>query len=192
LGIDYLEEQRRVVEEQEEIMKLQQEAMERQQASQGAPPGGGGGGQPDQSGGGGATTQPGATPGDVYEQGKALAQQLLLQTPPTARRGQLVQIKHTNPTLHAIVLQEMNNMRQQFASQGQQAMMQQADAKMASTIDKQLDKVPSPFLIGILISDQICDYTRKDLSKIAMDVKYGVPYAKEAFHFIFEKVRGLT
>lgn len=188
LGIDYMEEQRRVVEEQEEIQKLQQEAMERQQASQGAPSGGGGG-QPQQ---GGAGTQPGATPGDVYEQGKALAQQLLLQTPPTARRGQLVQIKHTNPTLHAIVLQEMNNMRQQFASQGQEAMMQQAGAKMASAIDQQLDKVPSPFLIGILISDQICDYTRKDLAKIAMDVKYGIPYAKEAFHFIFEKVRGLA
>ena len=190
LGIDYLEEQRRVVEEQEEIQKLQQEAMERQQASQGAPSGGGGGGQP--QGGGGATTQPGATPGDVYEQGKALAQQLLLQTPPTARRGQLVQIKHTNPTLHAIVLQEMNNMRQQFASQGQQAMMQQAGAKQASAIDMQLDKIPSPMLIGILLSDQICDYTRKDLAKIAMDIRAGVPYAKEAFHFIFEKVRGLT
>jgi len=90
------------------------------------------------------------------------------------------------------VLQEMNNMRQQFASQGQQMMMQQAGAKMAEAIDKQLEKIPSPFLIGILISDQICDYTRRDLSKIAMDIKRGIPWAKEAFHFIYEKVRGLT
>lgn len=185
LGIDYLEEQRRVVEEQEEISKLQQEAMERQQAQQM----GMGQGQPGQ-GGEGMATEPGATPGDVYEQGKQIAQQLLMQTPATARRGELIKIKHTNPTLHAIVMQEMDNMRQQFASQGQQMMMQQAGAKMASAVRAELDALPSPVMLGVLISDQVCDYNRRDLAKLAMDIKHDIRGVKQAFHFIYSKIRG--
>lgn len=125
LGVDYLEEQRRVVEEQEAVQELQQEAMDRQQASQLE----GGGGAPTPGGDPGAMPpggQPGATPGDVYEQGKQMAQQLLLQTPPSMRRGELIKIKHSNPTLHAIVIQEMDNMRQDMAREGQAMMMQQA------------------------------------------------------------------
>jgi hypothetical protein len=53
-----------------------------------------------------------------------------------------------------------------------------------------LDKIPSPTMIGILISDQICDYNRKDLSKIAMDIKYDRQGAKAAFHYIYAKIRG--
>lgn len=177
LGIDYMEEQRRVVEEQAAIQKLQQEAMEDQQAAQsgGAPAEGG---APAGPGG-----NPGATPGDVYEQGKEMASQLLLQTPPSMRRGELIKIKHSNPTLHAIVIQEMDNMRQEFARQGQAMMMDQA--KQASAGD-----IPSPMLIGMLISDQILEYNRGDLRKIAMDIKHGVKGADKAFRFIYSRVRG--
>lgn len=193
LNIDYVEEQKRVIKEQETIQKLQQEAMERQQAMQGQGQTGGAGGGQDPN----APIQPGATPGDVYEQGKQLAQQLLFQTPASMRRGELIKIKQTNPTLHAIVNQEMDNIRNSMASQGQAAMMQQAQQqgagqmgqKAAEALDD-LSRLPSPFMIGILINDQVMEYNRRDLQKIAMDVKHNVKGAKEAFHFIYEKLEG--
>ena len=191
LGIDYIEEQRRVVEEQEEIMKLQQEAAERQQASQASTQGQSGGQQIDPNTGmpmapdpsAGALMEPGATPGDVYEQGKQLAQQLLLQTPPSMRRGELVKIKHSNPTLHAIVTQEMDNMRNEMARQGQAMIMEQS--KMASA-----DSLPSPLAVGVLVAEQVCDYNRGDLRKIAMQIKLGREDAKRAFHYVYQKMRG--
>ena len=180
LGIDYLEEQRRVVEEQESIQKLQQEAMERQETQQSQE-----GAQPQQ---GDPSSTVGATPGDVYEQGKALAQQLLLQTPDSQRRGELIKIKHSNPTLHAIVLQEMNQMRQDMASQGQAMMMQQA--KGASADLDEARHLPSPTMISLLLADQVLDYQREDLRKIAVDIKQKVNGAKAAFHFIYARARG--
>lgn len=109
LGIDYMEEQKRIVEEQQEIQKLQQKAMEEASTQQ-------------MDGSGGENAGPGAvvgaTPGDVYEQSKAIAQQLLTQTPATMRRKALIDIKHSNPTLHALVLQNMDEMRSQAAAQG--------------------------------------------------------------------------
>ncbi len=186
LGIDYQEEQKRVVEEQEFIQQLQEEAMERQQAAQmgmGDPQAGPGGE-------GGPGGQPGASPGDVYEQGKQLAQTLLIQTPATMRRGELIKIKHSNPTLHAIVIQEMDNMRNDMARQGQAMMMEQA--KMASAeLPALAHELPSPFYVGLLIADQVGEYNRHDLQKIAMDVKYEVEGAKEAMHFIYGHIVGL-
>ena len=113
LGIDYMEEQKRIVEEQQEIQKLQQKAME-ESSSQ----------QLDGSGGenAGPNAVVGATPGDVYEQAQQLAQQLLTQTPASMRRGELIKIKHSNPTLHALVLQCMDDMRTQAAAQGRAQM----------------------------------------------------------------------
>jgi len=177
LGIDYLEEQRRVTEEQEQVMKLQQEAMERQQAAEmGAGAEGGAEGGP-----GG---QPGATPGDVYEQGKQMAEQLLLQTPENMRRGELIKIKHSNPTLHAIVIQEMDNMRQEMSRQGQAMVMDQVKQAEAS-------KLPSTTTISLLIADQIMDYNRGDLRKIAMDIKRKIPHAREAFSFVWRRMIGV-
>jgi hypothetical protein len=186
LGIDYEEEQKRVIEEQELIQSLQQEAEERAQAAQM--------GMADQSQdpnaqGGAPGGQPGATPGDVYEQGKQLAEQLLLQTPATMRRGELVKIKHSNPTLHAIVMQEMDNMRSEMARQGQAMMMEQAKQASAE-IPALAHELPSPFYVGLLIADQIGEYNRNDLRKMAMDIKHEVKGAKAAFHFVFEHVSG--
>lgn len=109
MGIDYMAEQERVVQEQQEIQRLQRKAMEEASAQQ-------------LDGSGGETAGPGAvvgaTPGDVTEQAKEIAQQLLTQTPPTMRRKALIDIKHSNPTLHALVLQNMDEMRSQAAAQG--------------------------------------------------------------------------
>ena len=203
LGIDYMEEQRRVIEEQEEVQKLQQEAMERQQAQEmGLSAGAGGQPGADQGGmAGGPGGTPGATPGDVYEQGRQIAQQLLTQTPPTMRRGELIKIKQTNPTLHAIVLQEMDNMRGEMARQGGAMLMQQAQqnaggggVKQGSIkiagIEMSAEDLPSPDIISILIADQICDWNRNDLRKIAMDVGKKIPHVKEAFSWIYGKIRG--
>ena len=116
VGIDYMDEQKRLVQEQQEIQKLQQKAMEEQSAQQLDGSGG-------ENAGPGAVV--GATPGDVYEQAGALAQQLLTQTPESMRRSELIKIKHSNPTLHALVLQRMDEMRNQAALQGRDMVLQQ-------------------------------------------------------------------
>jgi len=116
LGIDYMAEQERVVKEQQEIQRLQQKAMEEQSAQQLDGSGG-------ENAGPGAVV--GATPGDVYEQAGALAQQLLTQTPESMRRSELIKIKHSNPTLHALVIQRMDEMRNQAALQGRDMVLQQ-------------------------------------------------------------------
>jgi len=115
-GIDYMDEQERLVQEQSEIQKLQQKAMEQASAQ-----------QLDGSGGenAGPNAVVGATPGDLTSQAQALAQQLLTQVPESMRRGELIKIKHSNPTLHALVIQSMDEMRNQAASQGQAMVLQQ-------------------------------------------------------------------
>ena len=189
LNIDYVDEQKKVIKEQEVIQKLQQEAMERQQAMQGQQGGAQQGGQP--GGDPNAPMQPGATPGDVYEQGKQLAQQMLFQTPPTMRRGELIKIKQSNPTLHAIVMQEMDVIRNDMSRQGQAAMMQQAQQSgSGQKAAEAYDTMPSPFLIGLLISDQVTEYNRKDLQKIAMDIRDKIYGASTAFHFVYDRLGG--
>jgi hypothetical protein len=197
LGIDFMEEQRRALEEQEAIMQLQQESMERQevqQQGQGAMSGAQGGQAAMPAGAGGMPPggQPGATPGDVYEQGQMMAQQLLINTPESARRGELIKIKHSNPTLHAIVLQEMDTMRQEMARQGQAMMMEQAKMASAGQKEKMAEyrKLPSPLSVGLLISDQVLDYNRGDLRKMAMAIKAKQDGAKDAFHFVFARMKG--
>lgn len=185
-GIDYMEEQDRVVEEQQAVAKLQQQAMEESQAQQGLEGG-------SEGGGGGGDMSMGATPGDVHQQAQQLAQQLLLQTPESLRRGELIKIKHSNPTLHALVLQEMDNMRQEMSRQGKAIVQEQAKQEMMEQgggMVAQAEAMPSMFSIGSLIADQVLTYDNSDLRKVAMDIKRDVPLAKEAFHFIYSRARG--
>lgn len=125
MGIDYIDEQKKVVEEQTKVQELQQQAMEDQQASQA--PGAGGdpaaGGDPMMAGGPGG--QPGATPGDVRDQAAQIANQMLTQMTETQRKSELIKIKHSNPTLHALVKQFMAEQRQMAATQGMQMVLQQ-------------------------------------------------------------------
>lgn len=127
-GIDYIKEQRRIAQEQMEVQAIQQRAQAASQATQmnagynsPQPEGGGEDGLPTVAG-----TQIGATPGDIWSQAGEIAKNLVLNTPPSQVRGQLIKIKQTNPTLHSMVKQHMDDLRSQFRSQGQQMAMQAA------------------------------------------------------------------
>lgn len=191
LGIDYIAEQRKVVEEQREIQKLQQEAMEQQEAAQLQQSAGGQGGQGGPGGQGGLGGAPGATPGDVHEQAKTLAYQLVVETPETMRRGEIIKIKHSNPTLHALVIQEMDALRQQMARQGKAMVLEQEKQGSAAADPRALgaDKLPSPFALGLLITSQVLDINRRDMRKIATDID--IPGVRSAFRFIRDKQMGL-
>lgn len=121
LGFDFLSEQEKVVSEQREIDRLRQEAEEEMQAAQSA-------GQAPMQGPGGAPMPPATTPGDLTLQAQDLAQQLVTQVPENMRRGELAKIRGANPTLHALVLQKMDELRRDMARQGQAMMTQQMQA----------------------------------------------------------------
>jgi len=151
IGIDPREEQRRMLEESRIQIETQQEfdqdqlkKQELQQLSESgssAPQPGGGmsmgmpmdGGMPMDSSGQPVGGMPGmtmagqggpVTPNEVMSQADEVAQQLLA-TPETVRRSQLIQLKRSNPMLHAVVKQKMTNMLQQGSTQGVQMMRQQ-------------------------------------------------------------------
>lgn len=114
LGIDYIDEQKKIISEQQETQKLQTEAMMDQQAEtengEGNAPGAG--------------NNPATTPGDMYSAAQDMTQQLLGMTH-VQRRQYLAKVKQTNPTMHALLLQMLQEARQGMASQGQQMIMQQ-------------------------------------------------------------------
>lgn len=116
LGYDYLNEQEKVVAEQQAIMRLQQEAEEELAAAQSS-----GQAAPADA----AAVGPGATPGDLMSQAQETAQQLVTQVPENMRRGELAKIRAANPTLHALVLQKMDEVRRDMARQGQAMIMGQ-------------------------------------------------------------------
>lgn len=49
---------------------------------------------------------------------------------------------------------------------------------------------PSVVEIDLLLADQICEHNSDSLQKIAMDIKSGVPGAKEAFHYVYSRMMG--
>lgn len=55
-----------------------------------------------------------------------------------------------------------------------------------------IDPKTFPSVVGLklLLADQICEYNKADLKKIAMDIKKGVPHAKEAFHYVYSRMMG--
>jgi hypothetical protein len=114
LGLDYIDEQEKLINEQKEIQDLQTKAMLDQQAEtengEGNAPGAG--------------NNPATTPGDMYSAAQDMTQQLLGMTH-TQRRQYLAKVKQTNPTMHALLLQMLQEARQGMASQGQQMIMQQ-------------------------------------------------------------------
>ena len=71
----------------------------------------------------------GATPGDVRAQAAAYAQQLLTM-PDSQRRGLLIKIKQSNPTLHDQVMGIMTDIRSQARSQGGAMMLEQMKGQM--------------------------------------------------------------
>lgn len=118
--IDFMDEQKKIVTEQSQIQNIQQRAMAAQQAQQ--LNGGPGPEEGDAAGVPGGSV--GATPGDVRAQAEEYAQQLL-SMPDSQRRGMLIKIKQSNPTLHDQVIGIMNDIRSQARSQGGAMMLQQ-------------------------------------------------------------------
>ena len=118
--IDFMDEQKKIVTEQAQIQNIQQRAMAAQQAQQlnGGPQ------DEDADAAGVPGGSVGATPGDVRAQAEAYAQQLL-SMPDSQRRGMLIKIKQSNPTLHDQVIGIMNDIRSQARSQGGAMMLQQ-------------------------------------------------------------------
>ena len=197
-GIDYMSEQERIVQEQQAIQKLQQEAMEESQAQQGM----------EGASGGGAGGEAGATPGDVHDQAKQLAQQLLFQTPETQRRSELIKVKHSNPTLHALVIQEMDQIRQEASTQGQSMVMEQQKQQMGAAGGGMVAQASAPkgigttktdvtadimssFALDSMISDAVLSYSNKDWKKMACAIKdlhnTKAP-AYQAFRFAYRKL----
>lgn len=150
IGHDYMDEQKKSIEEQTEIMKLQEEAMgdaANEEAEGEEAPGG----------------SPGATPGDVNEQAKTMAYDFVVQTPEGVRRSKLIEVKRSNPTLHALVIQEMDDLRQQYATEGKAMMI--ANEKQA--MDR-ASTMPSPFVLKAFVTSEIMDYSRRDMRRIAV------------------------
>jgi len=147
-GLNVKEETRRVYQEMadgadaekefQEDMAKKQELSDQMMASQqaaangGMPPPGGGGMPPPVGGGmpppGGMPSVTAGVDGEVSpqemtEQAAGIASQLL-SMPYEQRRPEMTTLKNQNPTLHALVKQEMENQRGQASSQGQQMLLQ--------------------------------------------------------------------
>ena len=50
--------------------------------------------------------------------------------------------------------------------------------------------LPSPIRVQLLIADQLTDYNRGDLRKIAMDIRDRIPRADDAFRFVYRRMMG--
>ena len=99
------------------------EAMLQAQGGEGAPP------PPPQGGGSGGAAPPGApdgmTPLDIEQQAEQTAMQFLQIQDVGERQKAMAQVRATNPTLHAVVKQKMEEIRAQGAAQGRKSVGQQ-------------------------------------------------------------------
>ena len=129
LGFNYLEEQKAILEEQEAIRKLQEQnqaEMESQQAAlQGAMEQQQGEEAPQQAGGDQAGAEGSRNPTELQAEAEAKAQELLFNVPEGMRRGQIADIRASNPMLADLVVQEMARIRGDMRSEGGAQMMEQ-------------------------------------------------------------------
>lgn len=146
-GINVREETKRKLQEQEyeqeQTSKFQEDMAQKQELQRtvtmgaagqpvgtqpgqpGQPAPGGAPGMPAAAAGGGGT---GVTPDDLTAQAEQLATQLV-SMPYELRRSQLLKIKKSNETLHAIVISKMKELQQQAKTQGGQQVLQQMGAQ---------------------------------------------------------------
>lgn len=104
--------------EQQETQKAQQDMQMQQMAL---------GGQNESGEGQGGGQSSSGSPLDVEAQGDEMARQLLApNVPESVRRQQLGVIRNQNPTLHAIVIKKMDQIRNRAGTAGQSAGMEQA------------------------------------------------------------------
>lgn len=105
---------------------------------------------------------------------------------PVDRREYLLNVKKASPTLHALSLMELDRRRQSVA-------LKQSDFagrwdEASGPMKKAAELLPSPYRLKLEISDQMFEYDRNDLRKIAMDIRNGHEGAAEAFHFIYSNI----
>jgi hypothetical protein len=122
------------------------------------PPGGGGGaagGDPSQGGSAGMAQQSIAaqvptgpnqqtTPEELMQRASYMASQIM-GMPEAQKDSELIKLKKADPTLHALVKSQINDMRQQARTQGGSAMMQQQFGKQGSIM------LPTPEQVKLLI-----------------------------------------
>jgi hypothetical protein len=150
VGMDFEEEQKRMLEEEkfvsDEQQKMQEE-MANEAATQqamaggggapgGAPPAGGdpaGGGAPGGAPPGGGAGGPSAptTPQELLSKAQDIAGQIG-QLPDSQRASELIGLKKTDPTLHALVRSQLDDQKQQDQQQGSQMVQQQRQQKQGS------------------------------------------------------------
>lgn len=104
------------------------------------------------------------------------------------RRDYLLSIKKASPTLHALTLQALDERRKKI--QIKRADFSKKWDEATGPMKKVAELLPSPYRLKLEISDQLFEYNRNDLKKIAMDIKAGHSGAKEAFHFIYTGIMG--
>lgn len=130
-GIDYLAEQQRIISEQKKVQELAQEAEDEAMSQQ----------EIGETQGGGQAAAA-SSPSDMLQQAQQMAQQMLT-LPDGVRRSQLIDMKRSNPTLHALVTQNLTDMRQDMSTQGQQMMMEQMRAEQQQSGGPQAGPPPS-------------------------------------------------
>jgi hypothetical protein len=160
VGMDFEDEQKKMLEEEkfvsDETQKMQEEMQDEQamqQAVQGAaaagqaPPGGdpnaaAGGAPPGGAPAGGAAPGGGATGGGTGPNTPVTPQELMSKAeeiagqmqslPDSQRQGEMIALKKTDPTLHALVKSRMEDQKQQAQQQGGQQVLAQQYGKAAS------------------------------------------------------------
>ena len=131
-GIDSTTEQKKIFEESklfDELSQEYQQDMQNQQnnkqmiSGQGGQPGAPSGVPSMGQGVSQSAAQSAMTPMDLQNQSSEIAQQLL-QMPSENRRSELIKIKNSNATLHALVKSQLESLRSQAASVGKQQVLQ--------------------------------------------------------------------
>ena len=103
-----------------------------------------------------------------------------------SRRDYLLSIKKASPTLHALTLKALDARRKSL--QVKQADFSKSWKDASGPMKKIAELLPAPYRLKIEVSDQLFEYSREDLRKIAMDIKNGHEGAKEAFHFVYSSL----
>jgi len=133
-GVDPYKEQEKMFDEQREFAEQEQEFqedMEQRQLGQAAirgqlgPQGAAGAAAGPPPMGGPQVSPQGMSPMDVMAQAEEETQRMM-QMPASMRRGRLMELKNSNPTLHALVKQGLEQTRSQARSEGQAMVLQQA------------------------------------------------------------------
>lgn len=184
-GIKPVEEKKKMLQEQLAMAKLDQEAqakIEAEKSLSGATPAEG---DPSMA----------PSPGDLMAQADQLAQSLLFETPDNLRRGELMKIKASNPTLHALVMQRMDETRREANRQGGAQVMEQTKAEVQQNpgAGQGMEAQASAPILGdvsALLKEALFSYTATDIGHLIVAAQNNVAGAKPALSWFQEVCQG--